>query len=297
MDHITVCICTFKRHLLLANLLKRIQSQPTDGKFTFSVCIVDNDASESARVTVSDFSAGSNLPVAYVCEPVQNIARARNRAVENARGDLIAFLDDDELPDDRWLIHLYTMATATGAAGVLGPVLPCFQIAPPRWAMRARVFERPSNRTGEILQWQDTRTGNVLLKRWLFAPGKQWFDPDYGRGGEDKDFFRRMIGEGHCFVWCNEATAWETIPASRCTRRFQLRRALLRGKARMPVPFANFPHGAKSLIAILCYLSILPVLFLISHGLFMRYLIKTFDHLGLILAFFGANVIRTNYLS
>ncbi|MGA2381790.1 MAG: hypothetical protein ABSG85_21035 [Spirochaetia bacterium] len=189
------------------------------------------------------------------------------------------------------------MAVATGAAGVLGPALPSFQTPPPKWIVQGRIFERPSNKTGEILRWKDTRTGNVLFRRELFAQGKLWFDTDYGRGGEDRDFFRRMIAAGNQFIWCNEAVAWETIPPSRCTRRFQLRRALLRGKAGMPVPFANFPRSAKSFLAILAYLPVLPVMFILSHGLFMKYLIKTFDHIGVALAFFGANVIKTHYLS
>lgn len=106
MDHITVCICTFKRPHLLGNLLKMLQCQPSDGQFTISVSIVDNDANESARETVSAFSVVSTLPIAYACEPAQNIARARNKAVENAPGDFIGFIDDAEFPDDHWLVLL-----------------------------------------------------------------------------------------------------------------------------------------------------------------------------------------------
>jgi succinoglycan biosynthesis protein ExoM len=297
MDHITVCICTFKRPHMLGNLLKMLQCQPSDGKFDISASVVDNDANESARETVSAFSAACPFPVAYACEPEQNIARARNRAVENASGNFIAFIDDDEFPDDRWLVRLYDMAVTTGAAGVLGPVLPSFQVPPAKWIVQGRIFDRPSNKTGEILQWEDTRTGNVLLRRELFSQGKVWFDASYGRGGEDRDFFRRMIAAGNTFIWCNEAVAWEAIPLSRCTRGFQLKRALLRGKAAMPVPFSNLPGSAKSCLAILAYLPVLPVMFILSQGLFMRYLIKTFDHIGLVLAFFGANVIKKHYLS
>ncbi len=297
MDHITVCICTFKRPHLLGDLLKAIQSQAIDGRFTISANVVDNDGEESARETVSTFSTHAAIPIAYLCEPVQNIALARNKAVEHAFGDFIAFIDDDELPSDRWLAFLHTMAMETNAAGVLGPVLPSFPTPPPKWAVQGKIFERPSNTTGKVLEWQETRTGNVLLRRNIFAPGVSWFNADYGRGGEDRDFFRRMIAAGNRFLWCNEAVVWETVPPVRYSRRFQLRRALLRGKAGMPAPFANVSRCAKSLLAIVAYIPVLCVTFFISHGLFMKYLIKTFDHIGLVLAFFGANPIKAYYLS
>ena len=43
----------------------------------------------------------SGCRVKYCVEPRQNIALARNKALQNAEGDLIAFIDDDEFPDGR----------------------------------------------------------------------------------------------------------------------------------------------------------------------------------------------------
>ena len=297
MEHITICICTYKRPHLLFDLLRKIQAQATDNLFTLSICIVDNDSSESARDIVLTFSESSTLPVKYLCEPQQNIARARNRAIENADGGYIAFIDDDEIPEERWLVGLYKMGRASSVSGVLGPVLPSFQIPPPAWILKGRIFERPSNRTGEALSWTNTRTGNVLLSRRLFDQEGQRFNVDYGRGGEDKEFFRRMIAGGNRFVWCNEAVVKEIIPPDRCKRVFLLRRALLRGKVSIPVPFVNLRSSLKSLLAILAYLPLLAILFFWSHGLFMRQLIKVFDHIGRLLAFFGVDLIKENYIS
>jgi len=85
VPHISVCICTFKRPALLAKLLKGAFEQQTDGKFTFSVVVVDNDRLGSARETVERF--GSER-IRYVIEPEQSIALARNRAMANASGIL-----------------------------------------------------------------------------------------------------------------------------------------------------------------------------------------------------------------
>jgi glycosyltransferase involved in cell wall biosynthesis len=261
------------------------------------MCVVDNDARRSAWEVVASFSQSASIPACYVCEPEQNIARARNRAIENAYGSHIAFIDDDEIPVKDWLILHYKMWKKSGASGVLGPVLPLFQNSPPSWILKARILERPEKKTGEILSWVDTRTGNVLLLRSLFKEGEHRFNEKFGRGGEDKEFFRRMIDSGEQFVWCNEAIVREIIPASRCTRSFQIRRALLRGRIAIPAPFSGFRRLLKSAAATCLYLPLLLLFLPTSHGHFMRYLIRTFDHIGSILAFLGIYPVKDNYLS
>jgi succinoglycan biosynthesis protein ExoM len=297
MDHITVCICTFKRpHLLLA-LLRSIEALETDGSFGISVCIVDNDAAQSAMEIVSGFAKESGIPVRYTCEPEQNIARARNRALESAEGSHIAFIDDDERPDRSWLLLLYRAWRATGACGVLGPVVPLFESPPPAWITKARILERPEKADGEELDWTETRTGNVLLERRLFAQDGYRFNEEYGRGGEDRELFRRMREHGERFIWCRDAVVREIIPPARWSRSFQVRRALLRGKVAVPRPFTGFRGFLKSCGAVCVYAALLPPLVVLSQGLFMRYLVRMCDHLGRVLAFFGLEVVRESYLS
>src|SRR5262245_52129070 len=105
-DHISVCICTYKRLELLGQLLQKLEHQQTDELFSYSIVVVDNDVQESARATVTTFARQSSMPVTYHVEPVQNIALARNRAVANAHGEFVAFIDDDETPIDDWLKFL-----------------------------------------------------------------------------------------------------------------------------------------------------------------------------------------------
>src|SRR5262245_1543613 len=87
VPHISVCVCTFKRAALLANLLKGLYEQRTEGQFTFSIVIVDNDCAGTARETVERFQVDHDIAIDYFIEPEQSIALARNRAVGNAKGD------------------------------------------------------------------------------------------------------------------------------------------------------------------------------------------------------------------
>ena len=289
--HISVCICTWKRGGLLSRTLAHLDKQQIEGLFTYSVVVADNDVMESARDVVAAFSSATRLDVKYCVEPQQNIALARNRALQNAAGDLIAFIDDDEFATEDWLCNLFKTYLTSGAAGVLGPVKPHFEAEPPHWVKEGGFFDRPTYPTGYKLSWGQSRTGNVLFRRDIIDPLGIPFRSHFATAGEDMDFFRRAMENGNVFVWCNEAVAYEVVPASRCTRKYLLRRALLRGSNFPKHPSHRVRNIAKSLIAVPVYTLALPVLALFGQHVFLKYLIKLLDHVSRLLAFIGFTMV------
>jgi glycosyltransferase involved in cell wall biosynthesis len=257
--------------------------------------IADNDHAQSAKEVVSAFAEASTIPITYSVEPRQNIALTRNKAVENATGNFLAFIDDDEFPAKRWLLTLFTACEKYQVDGVLGPVKRYFDEEPPDWVLKGNFYERPTYPTGFVIDWTKGRTNNVILRKTLIPAGAQPFRPEF-RTGEDQDFFRRMIAAGHVFVWCNEAVAYEVVPPIRWKRTFMLRRALLQGAASVLHPTSNLRGIAKSIIAIGAYTAALPFALPVHHR-FMILLIKLFDHLGRVLAFMHIHVIREPYVT
>jgi glycosyltransferase involved in cell wall biosynthesis len=291
-QHVTVCICTFQRPALLRRLLDELLRQETDDSFTYSVVVADNDEKESARQIVMEFNARAPIPAVYCSEPEQNIARARNKALEHATGEYVAFIDDDEFPATNWLATLVETFLVYHADGVLGPVKPHFEKPPPKWARKGRFFERPTHETGYQVTPKEARTGNVLLARRMFEGVKEVFDPQFGTGGEDVDFFTRMMAQGRVFLWCNEAPVFETVPPARCTRGYLLRRAMLRGRNSIWSPVGRPGKIATSLLAAPLYAVALPLMLLAGQHVFLKYLIKFTDHAGRLLAFVGLNPAR-----
>jgi succinoglycan biosynthesis protein ExoM len=287
IPHITVCVCTYHRPALLRRLLEELDRQETHGAFTYSVVVVDNDGERSAEPVVREWAAVGRVAIDYCVEPEQNIALARNMALRHAQGEWIAFIDDDEYPIREWLTFLLETCEAHGSHAALGPVKPYFESDPPQWVRAGRFFDRPTHPTGRQLHWSQTRTGNVLFRREIVNGLQEPFRRELGTGSEDVDFFRRMAEKRCKFVWCNEAVAYELVPAFRCKRRYLLKRALLRG--------SNFPKrgvnrlksAAKSVLAVPCYLLMLPVLAVMGEHLFLRYLIKLCDHTARLFAFVG----------
>jgi succinoglycan biosynthesis protein ExoM len=294
--HISVCICTFKRPQLLKRLLQTLEKQETDGLFTFSIVVADNDGQRSSEALVSGFASGAAIPVTYCVEPQQNISLTRNKAIANATGDFIAFIDDDEFPAQRWLLTLFEACGRYGADGVLGPVKCHFDEKPPRWVIKGKFYERPTYPTGFVIDWTKGRTGNVLLRRQILEDGEMAFSPEFHRAG-DQDFFRRMIAKGHVFIWCDEAVAYEVVPPVRWTRTFMLKRALLRGTIGMQHPSSRWRRIAKAVVAVPVYTIALPFSLVFGHHRFMYLLIRLCDHLASLLTFVGIKPVRNQLIT
>ncbi len=295
LDHISICICTLKRPMYLARLLSSLSQQQRADLFEVSITVIDNDESGSAQRIVADCTSHfPEMTIRYFREPERNIAVARNRAVERSIGKFVAFIDDDEFPQQGWLELLYLNLKRYNAHGVLGPVCPHFDSTPPRWISASKICERRRFTTGTILNRPSlTRTGNVLFDRCVFEGEMAPFDPEFGlTGGEDVEFFRGKIASGFRFVWCDEAVVFESVPPERMTRAYHLRRALLRGLVNSHKESAAAFGTVKSIAAVFVYACIIPPLIIFNSGRAFRYLVSCCDHLGKILGFLGIDLVK-----
>lgn len=251
--------------------------------------MVDNDANKTAEATVEDLRKKSAIRIDYFYEPEQNIALARNKAVENAQGNYIVFIDDDEFPDSIWLLTLYRAMIQFKVDGVLGPIKPHYPQDTPKWLIRSKLCERPEHNTGTFLHWGQTRTGNVLLDRKLFEDTRNRFGREFGRtGGEDIAFFKKMIEAGRVFVWCNEAPVYETVPPERWDKYFYLRKntrigGLTGEQVRQRESIIQCVYSLiKSTAWITITTIILPFALLAGKHIYMRAITKLMYNVGLI---------------
>lgn len=287
--HITICICTYRKPDLLQRTLNELRHQETAGAFTYSVVVADNDGQQSGRPVAEAYSQSGPVPMVYCVEPVKNISLARNRALSVANGEFVAILDDDEFPARDWLLKMLQALQRYGVAGVQGPVRAHFDESPPRWLRLGKFYERWELQTGDKINWRRGRTANMLFRRSILQDVEQPFRAEFGAGGEDQDFLRRLIGGGHTFVFCSEGIVYEVIPPARWKRSFLLKQAFNRGRAAFQLRSGKI---AKSLVAISCYSLSLPFTLLWGHHVFMKHLVNFCNHLGFLLAVLRLNPVR-----
>lgn len=297
-DHLSVCVCTYRRNDLLEHLLRRLWLQETGGHFDLFIVVVDNDAAAGARETVAKLQASSPVPLAYDVEPDKCIAAARNRAVRLARGNYIAFIDDDEFPLQDWLLTMYRAIETFDSDGALGPVYPFYRNTPPEWLLKSGLCERPVHRTGTWLGWEQTRTGNVLLKRKVFDEHGLWFDVKYRTSGSDKEYFREALTLGYRFVAVKEAPVYETVPPARQTRQYYINRAIVQAsnERRFRGPYlkglAKIMAPARAFAALAAYMVLLPIGLVRGKHVLVIYQEKCAYHLSWLLAMVGVDLAK-----
>jgi succinoglycan biosynthesis protein ExoM len=210
---VSVCIATFRRPRGLARLLDSLSKLELPEDLDVEIVVVDNDAAGEARSQVTALSDAARTARWFV-EPRQNIALARNRALREARGRWIAFIDDDEVADENWLAAYWKLACAGAGDGFFGPVLARLDEVVTPWLDVETFFSRPRHPTGTPIDSAEVSTSNALVRRSLFAD--RCFDPAWGRtGGSDVELFDHMLAAGARFLWCDEALVRETISPRR----------------------------------------------------------------------------------
>ena len=226
---VTVGVCTYRRPDLLKRTLQSLMQQ-TYASTDFEVVVVDNDTDRSAQALVQGFERTMASPeVHYVVEPGRGVSHVRNRCVNQARGEWLAFLDDDEEARPDWLAQLMTAQERFDADVVLGPVNLLLPDDAPVW-LRAlgRTTDDPEMVTGALVPPGQGGCGNVLLRlSRVRSRGLAPFQPRLSlTGGEDSDLFNWLRQQGAKMVWCNEAWADEHQPARRLRLRHHLYRSV-----------------------------------------------------------------------
>jgi succinoglycan biosynthesis protein ExoM len=294
--NVSVCIATYQRPQRLGALLEDLagQCQPP-----FEVVVVDNDSAESGRVVVDRCRLrGPPFNISYAVQPIRNISMTRNRTVALARGDWLAFVDDDERAPSLWLQQLSAAAMRFSADGVLGPVLPKVPVDAPAWIRRGRFYDWTRMPSGTPIPANRLRFGNVLLRASLLRNLAAPFDPAYGlTGGEDGDLLARLVQRGAHVIWCDEAIVHEPVDSSRLSLRWLLLRALRGGQdfARHSLAGRYGPLGVmgrpRLLLRSVLQLSVASLLALVSWPLgrhhAARWALKAAANLGKLSVFLG----------
>jgi glycosyltransferase involved in cell wall biosynthesis len=130
---VSACICTYNRKERLGDALASLAQVRLPAGVGFEVVVVDNNSSDGTAETVADATA-EGFSYRYVMEPRQGLSHARNRAIAEARGRLIAFLDDDVVVEKDWLQKLVlAFSVEPMPAAVGGRALLDAERALPRW--------------------------------------------------------------------------------------------------------------------------------------------------------------------
>lgn len=250
---VAVCICTFRRPLVLDALLARLGDVVGEvgGLAEVSLVVVDDSPDAEARDVVGRHGDTFDGRVTYVVTAARNISVARNEAMDRgtAIADFVAFIDDDCLPDPRWLRELVSVQRRFGSDIVTGHCRDIAAPGAPSWFLdEPWIAEADPGVDGTPLEIGPLK--NSLFSSSALRDSGIRFDEEFGRsGGEDALFFLRANAAGLTHVHAAAAVVEETGPLERITEWYQFRRALWYGNTEARTVLAAGRQGRARLAA------------------------------------------------
>lgn len=132
----TVSICTLNHAESLGRTLESLAAMDVPGDIDWDVVVVNNGCTDSTDDVIAAFS--DRLPLRREVEPERGLSRARNRAVDSARGEYMVWTDDDVVVDRGWLAaYVDAFRRHPDAAVFGGPVRPRYESPVPRWILES----------------------------------------------------------------------------------------------------------------------------------------------------------------
>ena len=126
----TVVIATYNRARWLEGTLASLMRM--ECRQSWDVIVIDNNSTDDTPHVIAKYAAAGPVPVLPLFEPRQGKSTALNTALAHARGDIIAFTDDDVDVDAQWLTTACDLLDANPEADYVGgPVIPIWGKAPP----------------------------------------------------------------------------------------------------------------------------------------------------------------------
>jgi succinoglycan biosynthesis protein ExoM len=227
MIKVSVLIPTFRRPDCFIRAARSVFRQ--QGVENVELVAIDNSPEGSALDAFRALDAEAPFPFRWAHAPKPGVAQARNVALALARGELIAWLDDDEEASPRWLAALIAVRKQTGAQSVFGPV----RAQAPANVENAVFFEDLYSRRGPHHSGPCRGAygiGNSLQPRAMFDNAIS-FDPRADQtGGEDDALFASWAEAGATFAWAADAIVVEHLGPERMRVAHGLKRAFAYGQ-------------------------------------------------------------------
>ncbi|MBW4555251.1 MAG: hormogonium polysaccharide biosynthesis glycosyltransferase HpsE [Trichormus sp. ATA11-4-KO1] len=131
----TVAIPTYNGVERLPKVLDQLLNQTGVEKINWEIIIIDNNSYDQTSELIQNYQKSHNtdFSLKYFLETKQGIPFARHRAVSEASGEFIAFIDDDNVPATDWVVAAYNFGKEHPEAGAWsGQIHGEYEVKPPQ---------------------------------------------------------------------------------------------------------------------------------------------------------------------
>jgi glucosyl-dolichyl phosphate glucuronosyltransferase len=228
---VTVAICTLNRAASLRRTLESLAAMRLPDRLDWEVVVVNNGCTDDTDMVIVEFA--EQLPVRREFEPQRGLSRARNRAVDAARGDYIVWTDDDVIVDPGWLAA-YTEAFRRWpeAAVFGGPIIPRYTAPVPKWLEKNKTFvgemafcardfgDQPIPLSNGRIPYGPNFAIHTETQRACTYDLQLGHAPDQRRRSEESDVIERVLRSGVAGYWIPQARVEHCASPEQQTERY-----------------------------------------------------------------------------
>jgi glycosyltransferase involved in cell wall biosynthesis len=196
--NVSVIVCTYNRSVALRQLLHSLEAMRVPPHVEWELVVVDNNSDDETPSVIEEFRAKQSLPVKYVFERRQGQSFARNAGIRTSEGTILAFTDDDCIPDKQWVAEIYNEFESHSGLSILGGRVELFDLTDKPVTIVTYTNRREYSPLDDLCFIMGA---NMSVRRSVIdAVGE--FDCNLGRGGpleaviEDADFVYRAYTKG-----------------------------------------------------------------------------------------------------
>lgn len=198
----SIVVCTHNRADLLTDCVDSLLKQTID-KSRFEIIIVDNNSTDNTEEIAQRFSKNHNN-IKYFKETITGYSAPRNCGWKNATGNIVAYIDDDEIASPDWLKSIEKAFQMEEKPDIIGGIcLPKYDVDPPDWFTESMGGTNKNRQKGILNQRTDSYLGcgNIALKKEVLEK-LNGFSNDFNTNngflmmGEDTDICQRAIKAG-----------------------------------------------------------------------------------------------------
>ena len=255
--HVSMIIPTHNRAELLGQCLESMSQLIIPADTNVELLVIANACTDQTRQVCQAAAAKLLFPLRCVEEPQAGASHARNRALAEARGDILAFLDDDIWMQPPWLVGLLEVFNQYPADLVGGKVTLWWQVVPkPPWLTHRSEHLLSSVDYGqqvrELFNGGDAISANLAIRRCVLKDVPA-FRTDLDRQGRmvlaggDTYFINQALKTGHRLFYAPRAAIRHWVAAERITLPYLSRAAFANGLARIQMTDHLSPAKALTL--------------------------------------------------
>ena len=234
----SVAVCTYNRADVLLKCLESLADQSANTEL-FEVLIIDNNSTDDTKKTADEFCK-KHTNFRYVFEEKQGLSHARNRAIVEAKGEYLAYIDDDAIADKDWIKNiLAVIKTDSSMAAFGGPIYPWYNKEKPKWFKDEFALHSWGEEHFQLSE-QNCPFGlsgsNMVFKKEILNK-YNGFSAEYGMNGdkiafgEESLLFNKMLKNSENIQYFPEISVSHLVSEKNYSLKEAFKRSVQNGKA------------------------------------------------------------------